>query len=151
MLFHGGCGGWGWIKPEKGGVCNKPHGKIILMSNNPNPGSIHFLSPLCSVLRLRFLFASTELFTQLAFTSQVSSSFLFSSAKVSVEIQAAPAIGYEILLHPVVCVWGGAVYSSAQFNTICLGVASQSWKSLSLPDEHSNPPASLDPQVTPGT
>ena len=37
----------------------------------------------------------------MAFTSQVSSSFPYSSAEVRIEIQAAPVIGYELPLHSV--------------------------------------------------
>lgn len=78
--------------------------KIIPKWNKPNSESTHFCNPPCSIPEQKFLFAAMELFVQLAFTSQVSSSFLYSSAKVRIEIQAVPVIGYEKLLHSVSCV-----------------------------------------------
>lgn len=121
---------------------------MTVTRNNSNPPSVHFCSPPCSIPGLRFLFAATEVFTQLAFTSYVSSSFLYSSAKVRIEIQAAPAIGYEILLHPISCVRIIQVLSLIQFAWVCI-VSPRSHCHCQMSIEIHMLPA--DPQVTPGT
>lgn len=122
--------------------------KKILTLKALNPGFMHFCRPPCSTPGLRFLFAATLLSTQLAFTSQVSGHFPYSSAKVRMEIQEAPTIGYEIFLHPVSCI---RIIQA-------LSLIPSAWVCIVGPRIHCHCQMSIaihmlptDPQVTPGT